>query len=115
MSTILDLRQLKEIFGSDTVTLNGLLAEVADDADHLVLQIEGACAREAWSEACVALHELIGMCAAAGCVELAELGTTVQAAAAEGRDADISPSLALLVATGQRLHTHIGGLSLETA
>jgi len=75
----LDLSVLVEIFNGDSAGIPDLLEDVSQTVDRIEASLIETCKRQDWPGAGKALHELKGMCASSGCVEVAQLCAQTEA------------------------------------
>jgi HPt (histidine-containing phosphotransfer) domain-containing protein len=75
----LDLSVLEGIFDSDAAAVTELLTELSQTVDLVEARVIETCQHQDWSGARQALHEMKGMCASTGCIEIAQLCAQTEA------------------------------------
>jgi HPt (histidine-containing phosphotransfer) domain-containing protein len=103
----LDHSVLESIFAGDAAGVADFLKELSPAVDRIEARVVEACEQHDWSGARQALHEMKGMCASAGCNEVARLCAEAEADLAARRHDPVPVAVEALQAACERLRAAI--------
>jgi HPt (histidine-containing phosphotransfer) domain-containing protein len=103
----LDLSVLQAIFEDDAAAVTEFLNDVISTVDKVEVKIVDALAREDWTAGRAAIHEMKGMCASSGCLEVAQLCLDAEHDLDAQRYAEVTQFIEPLHAACERLRTAI--------
>jgi len=109
----LDLSVLRTIFEDDVLEISNLLAEVAKTVTRVEDRLTEASERQEWTSAGKLLHEMKGVGASTGCVEVAYLCESTEADLAAHRYDRIPGRLQSLRSACNRLRVAIREASVR--